>query len=307
MYDIIGDIHGHADKLTALLKKMGYREHDGAWQHPERQAIFVGDIIDRGPQQWASYHVVRQMVEAGSAQVVMGNHEFNAVAWTLPHPDKPGEFLRPHNDKNRNQHKAFLHEVSHDENLYREMLDWFRQMPLWLDLDGLRIIHACWHEDSIEVLRPYLDAQNRLLVEAWHTVGKKGTPEFDALEVLLKGYELALPDGAHFPDKDEHPRSQIRTRWWDKSATTYRDLARVPSHQTDLIPDKPAPLDDLPHYPGDKPLFVGHYWLNGTPAPLSDSIACVDYSVAATSGDRKMCAYRWDGEQRLSAAGFVWV
>ena len=35
-YDVIGDIHGHADKLTALLRKMGYRHHLGAWRHPER-------------------------------------------------------------------------------------------------------------------------------------------------------------------------------------------------------------------------------------------------------------------------------
>lgn len=42
-YDIIGDIHGHADALAALLQSMGYRETGGAWRQPERQAIFVGD------------------------------------------------------------------------------------------------------------------------------------------------------------------------------------------------------------------------------------------------------------------------
>ena len=50
-YDIIGDIHGQADKLDGLLKHMGYRERDGAYRHPSRKAIFVGDIIDGGPRQ----------------------------------------------------------------------------------------------------------------------------------------------------------------------------------------------------------------------------------------------------------------
>ena len=50
-YDIIGDIHGQADKLEALLRTLGYRDTAGAWRHPERQAIFVGDFIDRGPAQ----------------------------------------------------------------------------------------------------------------------------------------------------------------------------------------------------------------------------------------------------------------
>ena len=47
-YDIIGDIHGHADKLEALLRTLGYRERAGTWSHPGRMAVFVGDYIDRG-------------------------------------------------------------------------------------------------------------------------------------------------------------------------------------------------------------------------------------------------------------------
>ena len=48
-YDIVGDVHGQADKLEALLLAMGYRQHAGAYWHPTRKAIFVGDFIDRGP------------------------------------------------------------------------------------------------------------------------------------------------------------------------------------------------------------------------------------------------------------------
>lgn len=62
-YDIIGDIHGHAEALKALLASMGYREQGGAWRHPQRQAVFVGDFIDRGPKQVETVDVVRRMVD----------------------------------------------------------------------------------------------------------------------------------------------------------------------------------------------------------------------------------------------------
>ncbi len=48
MYDIIGDIHGYASALKALLHKMNYTEVNGVWEHPGRKVIFVGDYIDRG-------------------------------------------------------------------------------------------------------------------------------------------------------------------------------------------------------------------------------------------------------------------
>lgn len=48
-YGIIGDIHGHSTKLEALLGKMGYRQTGGTWRHPDRTVIFVGDFVDRGP------------------------------------------------------------------------------------------------------------------------------------------------------------------------------------------------------------------------------------------------------------------
>ena len=51
MYDLIGDIHGHADELTELLTKLGYKLRNGVWSNDHRMIIFLGDYIDRGPQQ----------------------------------------------------------------------------------------------------------------------------------------------------------------------------------------------------------------------------------------------------------------
>lgn len=48
MFDLIGDIHGYAAHLEALLRKLGYVNRHGVWSHSERKVIFLGDFIDRG-------------------------------------------------------------------------------------------------------------------------------------------------------------------------------------------------------------------------------------------------------------------
>ncbi|MGW4823280.1 polynucleotide kinase-phosphatase [Streptomyces sp. NPDC004227] len=71
-FDIIGDIHGCSAELESLLAKLGYT--DGA--HPEgRTAVFVGDLVDRGPDSPGVLRRVMSMAEAGNALCVPGNHE----------------------------------------------------------------------------------------------------------------------------------------------------------------------------------------------------------------------------------------
>ena len=80
-YDIIGDIHGCHQTLVSLLERLGYIQQGGHYQHPSRKVIFVGDFIDRGPMQLETVQTVRAMVDAKQAYAVMGNHEFNAIAF----------------------------------------------------------------------------------------------------------------------------------------------------------------------------------------------------------------------------------
>ncbi|PSF12194.1 metallophosphoesterase [Marinobacter fuscus] len=306
MYDLIGDIHGHAKELKALLAKMDYQLTDGVWQHPNRKVIFLGDFVDRGPEQVETVTIARKMVEKGQALVVMGNHEFNAVAWATEDPDNPGEHLRPHTDKNFKQHRAFLDQVGEGSELHLDIVEWFKTLPVYLEFPEFRVVHACWHPDHLARLSRYTDSENRLRAEAWEQTSRKGSTAYEAIETLLKGLEIPLPGDHHFFDKDRNKRTDIRTEWWREGSLTYRDLAIVPGSIINSIPHEPVATDILPGYDNAKPLFVGHYWMSGHPAPLTKSIACLDYSVAAGKGG-KLCAYRFDGEQCLNADRFVWV
>jgi len=307
MYDIIGDIHGHASRLEQLLERMGYERDADSWRHPDRQAIFVGDFIDRGPEQIETYRLVRAMIDRGAALAVMGNHEFNAVAFKTPDPAQPGERLRPHTDKNRKQHSAFLDQVGEDSALHDEMIAWFKTLPLFLDLQGLRVVHACWHDDSFETLRPLLDHRQCLVDEAWVDAACEGTDAYNAAETLLKGLEIPLPDGESFLDKERNERRHIRTRWWQRGGGTYRSVAMMDETTRATLSDDPVPDHVLPGYTDDKPVFVGHYWLRGTPEPMSDRVACLDYTVTEPAPAGKLTAYRWDAQFIMSSDRFVWV
>lgn len=303
-FDIIGDLHGHADKLHALLAHMGYHQARGAWRHPERQAIFVGDYVDRGPRQLATVDTVRRMVDAGSALALMGNHEFNAIAWATPDADAPGDYLRPHagavGSKNRKQHSAFLAEVDEQPALHASVIEWFKTLPLWLELTGLRVVHACWHPAMMERLRPHLAAGERLTDDLLVRASRKDTPEYEALETLLKGEERALPPGVSFRDKDGHERHEVRTRWWHPNPSNLADIALAPPES--LLHLQGLPLPDHLLRPTDSvPTLFGHYWMSGAPALLSPTMACVDYSAGK---DGPLVAYRWNGEAQLASGNF---
>lgn len=84
-FDIIGDVHGCASELRTLLTDLGWRiDYDGnhavGATHPEgRQAVFLGDLVDRGPDTPGVLRLVMGMVGAGSALCVSGNHEVKLV------------------------------------------------------------------------------------------------------------------------------------------------------------------------------------------------------------------------------------
>lgn len=79
-FDIIGDVHGCADELETLLGELGYAV---SWNGKEvsvtapegRRAVFVGDLVDRGPRSPDVLRIAKHMVESGSGMVVVGNHD----------------------------------------------------------------------------------------------------------------------------------------------------------------------------------------------------------------------------------------
>jgi hypothetical protein len=311
MFDLIGDIHGHATELRELLRRMDYRESAGAFRHPERQGVFVGDFLDRGPEIRETLNLVRSMREAGTAQAVLGNHEWNAFAFHAPDPDAPGEFLRRHAPRNELQVAATLAQVPAAE--LASHLAFFRTLPVRLELavpglpSGLRIVHACWDEVAFGVLDEAFSRHGGLS-EGFLVEGSN--PEsllFAALEIVLKGKEMKLPEGDSLVDKDGRLRFLARVRWFaptlGATVASYA-LPHFPQLSQAPLPAKVV-AEARPYPPGAPPVFFGHYWLTDpVPAPLAPNVFCLDYSVAAGGF---LCAYRLPQDASGAAAGFIGV
>ncbi len=80
-FDIIGDVHGCYDELEILLNQLGYVPGDqGVLHHPGgRKAVFVGDLVDRGPKTPEVLQLVMSMVSAGNGLCVIGNHDIKLM------------------------------------------------------------------------------------------------------------------------------------------------------------------------------------------------------------------------------------
>jgi hypothetical protein len=305
-YDIIPDIHADIDRLTQTLSTLGYVAHREGWGHPEgRVAAFLGDFIDMGRANRAVLTLVRTMRDQGNAVAIMGNHELNALLYHQPGLNADGSddgYMRAHSDKNRAQHQTFLDEfpVGHADTA--EMLGWFMTLPLFLDLGGLRLVHACWDDVRIETIlarRPSgLLAQDDLQDVA---LEDDASGFAEAVLTTLKGPEAELPTPYFFYDIKGHKRTGLRLKWWQSGAMTWRDAALS-------VPD-PAVLPGTP-IEGEvafraydveaKPVFFGHYKRLGSPALDAPNAVCLDYP-------RATCAYKWAGEHQLDSKNLILI
>src|SRR5262245_5978850 len=149
-FDIIGDVHGCADELEALLAKLGYL---ASWEGsgddwactvipPQgRRAIFVGDLVDRGPRTPDVLRLVNAMVTSGAAFCVPGNHDVKLIRWLhgrnvkLTHGlAESAAQLEQESESFRIRMRTFLDSlVSH----------------LWLDGGKLVVAHAGIREEMI--------------------------------------------------------------------------------------------------------------------------------------------------------------
>lgn len=156
-FDIIGDIHGCADELKELLRKLGYadRENDNGeiWYHSQtrRTAVFLGDLCDRGNQNVEALKIVLSMVEHGHALWCPGNHD-RKLARVLRGVGASGNFSKYGIGKTLEELLVLSKRVAEDElspdtspadnALAQRFLKVFDTLPDHYVLDGGRLVVA---------------------------------------------------------------------------------------------------------------------------------------------------------------------
>jgi protein phosphatase len=164
-FDIVGDVHGCEGELRALLGRMGWRVEGESAEHPEgRTAVFVGDLVDRGPSSVEVLRLVMAMVEGGTALAVPGNHDVRLAERLLAGPNRADRRATVGPDAVERQSPAFRARVA-------RFVD---ELPGHLRLDGGRLIVA--HAGLREALHgDFSESSRRLAIFGEHSgVGPDG-------------------------------------------------------------------------------------------------------------------------------------
>jgi len=319
--DIVGDVHGEIDPLRALLSQLGYDEagrHNG-----KRRLVFVGDLVDRGPDSPAVLELVMKLAGNGSAQCILGNHEMNLLRndrkhgndwYTRPEVADPAQATCASEEQKQRFHQFLL------------------TLPLALHNDRLRVVHACWHseslarvaalEDDTDPLTAFelFDAETIAAHEANFELRAQAKSELDSLTAALSDHDAVPP---FLP-----ANAAIDTAW--QMGNPIRVLTsgvETPTAAPFYAGGKWRMVERRKwweDYGEERPVIIGHYWrrfgnastgLAGKYGPdlfagieprhwmgKRNNVYCVDFSVGAKSVARannidhshfRLAAFRW--------------
>ena len=275
--DIVGDVHGEIEALRDLLGHLGY---DDEGSHPVgRRLVFLGDLTDRGPDSPAVIDLVKRLVEENHAQCVLGNHDLNILLgdkkhdnhwffgeeWSLDNSDEPTPA------------------VLADDDIKKTVIEFFQTLPLALERNDVRVVHACWDDSMIEIARQSsnvleLYGQHESQISADHNA----RPDLDEID---KGLELqnCNPVKVLSSGRERHVevpfeasgklRYEERVRWWED-------------------------------YDAESFCVFGHYSNYRRVMSLSSRAICADFAVAKRWQERKQPSFNGTFRGCLGAVRF---
>ncbi|MBN1819664.1 MAG: metallophosphoesterase [Prolixibacteraceae bacterium] len=293
MYDIIGDVHGYASLLKKLLKRLGYKKKNTVYSHSTNKAIFVGDFINRGPEVRETLILIRNMVEAGNAIAILGNHELNVLLAHLK--DQNGLSLVQKNDPGYfKTRKAF----SYYPEEWKSHRRWMRTLPLFFENGQFRVIHACWIDENVKILKEVIpDGKIRksLLRDIYYN---PDSPVGRSVWQSTKGIYFEMPADLSLRNNKKRYIRSYRMKWWE--STENKTFNEISFESKMELPGYTIPPEILPRinfYPESSPIvFFGHYCRGNGPFIVKNNICCVDSCVTNT---KTLAAYTWQGEDKL--------
>lgn len=260
----IGDIHGQYKKLLKLLDHLSFDLDDLEANAGNSQLVFMGNLIDSAPgfegDQLSLLQLVESLVAQDHAYCLLGNHEFNAIAWATEL--RPGEWARSHSAQHFKQHQLFLETLGEGSEQYLYWINWLKKRPFFINFESVSAIHARWDEPALSAIEPYLNDDNSLKEDYWVNAFDPNHELFALCETLLKGAECPFSKGEPFAEISGSVRPRQGVEWW----WAYEQLENV------------------------KPVVVGHYRLTGLPEAKSKKVICVDYNAA--QADNPLVCYQ---------------
>ncbi len=309
--DIVGDVHGELDALQSLLGHLGY---DGAGVHPDgRHLVFVGDLCDRGPDSPGVIDRVSGFVAAGNAWVVLGNHELNLLRGDRK--DGNDWFWSEGSARDRKyEPRVHIHPARRGD-----VLEFLNGLPLALEREDLRVVHAAWDAAAVARLR----AADPAVDDLEHF--RRWDLDAEALIAARDLKESARIEFAEYRARLVDPLQAIPMLAATAAVDELRQMAnpmRVVTSGIERVAARPffasghwrfvERIRWWDEYHGGVPVVVGHYWREFTPvdraslgkaadglfgdlAPTAwhgrdGNVFCVDFSVGGRFLERPLAA-----------------
>lgn len=333
--DIIGDIHGEIDALETLLDRLGYQSN--GWHPDKRRLVFIGDLVDRGPDSPGVVNRVRNLVENNNAQFILGNHELNLLVDDVK--DGSGWFFDERFERDYDNYAPFERAAESERENLREFL---AMQPVALYRNDIRIVHAAWTTKSISAIRqlPLGSVVEKYFEWEEHTRRQAHA------EGVYDQYLQAKEKWAHRLEDESNPPPFLEAiAEYEAMQQTFNPLKVLTSgvekrsEEAFFAGQRWRYSDRINwwmNYSDSLPVVIGHYWrllekqetfrtprytrLFSNIHPLAwhgkrRNVFCVDYSVGARWRDRKanqpiessrfrLAALRWPENQVVFDNGF---
>lgn len=305
--DVIGDTHGEIHALETLLNILGYHK-DGS--HPDnRRLVFLGDLCDRGADSPAVIALVKSLCETGRAFCILGNHELNTI--TGKSKDGSAWFFE---DRYERDSQKYLFFKTVEPTKKSEILEFLRELPLALERDDLRVVHATWHAPSINSLAAIDKTADqaffhfdRLVKDQIKTEGLDELARLDTLpyDLEIEGANKP-PMLANYAKRELLKQAGNPVRILTSGQEGYADSPFFSSGKYRFT----KRLQWWEDYADPATVLIGHYWrspfntdtesigkggpnlfLNKKPEEWlgkNRNVFCIDYSVGARYNERKV-------------------
>ncbi|CAJ1333888.1 unnamed protein product [Effrenium voratum] len=293
--DIVGDVHGECGALLTLLDRLGY---DGNGNHPEnRHLVFIGDLVDRGPDSVGVVRLVRHLVLLGKAQCILGNHELNILRDERKHGN---HWIYGETEVLRKDKAALSFQVLADEAFRSEAKAFFLSLPMALEREDVVVVHAAWDEETAKKLQSFqgtvLDAFASFDEIIQEEIQKEGITDQDEIDmreqngnpvkVMSSGYEGRAAKPFFAGGK---MRNLERLKWWEDYEAKDGRMVVIGHYWRRFLDEvHPKVFEKYPNgfNPSGDDMFSGY-----GPADLlgpKKKVVCTDFSVGVRYEERGM-------------------